>query len=1302
MKYLLAFLILITTLSTHAEVITDGTLGQHINLSGSDFQITPDLGQQHGGNLFHSFQNFNLNSSESAIFSGPNSVQNIISRVTGGNPSNIDGLIQSTIPNADMYFLNPYGIMFGANAKLDVQGSFHASTADYLRLGENGRFDARNPNDSLLTVAPIASFGFLNNPHGKIEVNGRGRLNESGTPRALLQVPDGKSLSLIGGEIHFSQGLDELPLEGLINYGTPEEIQAAQYRDQRFSQLYAPGGYINLVSIQRAGEIALTKNGIYSTATQGGNIQLEQQAYISSTGKSGGNVFIRAGKFTMDDSTIYARTLGIQDGGMVDIQADNIKLDNFSKIRGGTENTGDGTDIQLSASESIHISNDSPLNTYAGDLSNTNQQLGDAGHIRLQANNIEINRDYSLNGVFSTDTYGTGRGGDLSMIAENNLNIVDSYIQVATWGDNEQVGDSGNIYLRAKNLNVKQGTSLAIGSYGSGNAGQLKVEAQKIYLSGLSGNFSSILITTSNGQGNSGAIIIQADEILLEGGAYLDASNYGEGNSGNIDIQLTGDLIVRGASAANGWVTGIYSNVFVSENEQGGKAGNIHIQAQTVRLEKGGKINARSLVTDSTGSSQQASNITLDAQKVILSGVNPYGEMRDGFGSVISADRIQINADSVAILDGALIESGTDNNSQGGDIQIQATESITIQGDASQISLQDPLSSQQRYLSRANPKTYNQSTSGIYANSTSKAENSGDSGNITLSTPYLRLSQGGQVSTASQGGGKAGHITLNVSKLELRDNALIRSNSSLDNQFEFESQQVRDTQLLSLGTVVKTNNVDDGKAVYQINLGNTLVNLMPFTQVEDEAALAALPEQINMANNGDIVKVAGNGHRFIYVNYEYARKNWRLINETNRVVLPHHDASLNKGAYVNISHLPYTDGTLIHVEDIGNGKAADYVYVVTTYTDGPEVGLFKGEVFRIKYYQVKDTAALHTLSDSTDVFIGTQVDVAQAQDGNPARFVFDGTDWVNYGTVLEVADITAREALEIAKPGHIAHLPTGNSIYTGNEWINLGQTYRVNNLAERNALKVQHGDLVKVADTGNGRFDAFVYANGKWIQQIRGGNAGTITIRVSDEIHLSNNSEITTEAKAAGGGQIEIKGNGLFHIVNSKISSSVQENAGNGGNLTINPNFIVLENGKILAQADKGNGGKVNIDTTGIYNFSQGDLENFINAKSSGGGIDGEIEITSLDTDVSGQLFTLSTDMIDASDQIQTPCTSRIAENLNSFVIVLSEGTSNESEDLLPSRPYFSKLKPLTGINKGTVQKFASNTGCKLKRSINR
>jgi filamentous haemagglutinin family N-terminal domain len=131
--------------AAHAEVITDGSLGAKVELPGKDFQITPELGQQVGNNLFHSFQQFNLSESESATFSGADSVQNIIARVTGGSPSMIDGTLRSTIPNADLYFLNPYGVMFGQHAKLDLQGGFHVSTADYLRLQDGGRFEARTP-----------------------------------------------------------------------------------------------------------------------------------------------------------------------------------------------------------------------------------------------------------------------------------------------------------------------------------------------------------------------------------------------------------------------------------------------------------------------------------------------------------------------------------------------------------------------------------------------------------------------------------------------------------------------------------------------------------------------------------------------------------------------------------------------------------------------------------------------------------------------------------------------------------------------------------------------------------------------------------------------------------------------------------------------------------------------------------------------------------------------------------------------------------------------------------------------------
>ena len=157
---------------SQAEVVLDGTLGPPGALSGPNFFIEPKLGQQMGGNLFHSFARFNLNSSESATFTGPASIHNVISRVTGGQASTIDGLLRSQIPNADMYFLNPAGVMFGPNAQIDVPASLYISSADSLKLGDSGRFEASAPDNSLLTVAPPSAFGFLNSTPARITVEG--------------------------------------------------------------------------------------------------------------------------------------------------------------------------------------------------------------------------------------------------------------------------------------------------------------------------------------------------------------------------------------------------------------------------------------------------------------------------------------------------------------------------------------------------------------------------------------------------------------------------------------------------------------------------------------------------------------------------------------------------------------------------------------------------------------------------------------------------------------------------------------------------------------------------------------------------------------------------------------------------------------------------------------------------------------------------------------------------------------------------------------------------------------------------
>ena len=91
-------------LSLRAQIVTDNSLGKGVQtLSGPAFAIPDSLGAIHGQNLFHSFQTFNLNQGQSATFTGPSSIANVFSRVTGGTASTIDGTLRCTIPSANFF-----------------------------------------------------------------------------------------------------------------------------------------------------------------------------------------------------------------------------------------------------------------------------------------------------------------------------------------------------------------------------------------------------------------------------------------------------------------------------------------------------------------------------------------------------------------------------------------------------------------------------------------------------------------------------------------------------------------------------------------------------------------------------------------------------------------------------------------------------------------------------------------------------------------------------------------------------------------------------------------------------------------------------------------------------------------------------------------------------------------------------------------------------------------------------------------------------------------------------------------------
>ncbi|MDM8566142.1 filamentous hemagglutinin N-terminal domain-containing protein [Candidatus Halobeggiatoa sp. HSG11] len=629
MKYSPIFL-LMTTLSINAEIITDGTLGQNINLPGPDFQIEADLGQQHGSNLFHSFQDFNLNNTESATFSGPNSVQNILSRVTGGNPSNIDGLIRSTIPNADFYFLNPNGIMFGPNAKLDVQGSFHASTADYLRLGENGRFDARYPSDSLLTVAPITSFGFLSDTPATITLQD-----------SILSVDEGKTLSLIGGNLNLNGEL--LSISGSITTINREFT----------TQLVAPNGRINLASIASKGDVIPTESGLNVNAKTA-DLTIDQSK-ITTSSIGGGDVFIRAGQFKLMNGDITATTFGEQEGGTIDIRADNIILDgveNYSDISSNTLGAGYGGKINLYAKQ-LDLSNGATITTASA-------KTGHGGDIF-----IKLTDTFTFSGKFMFETkvssgifastIGTGHGGNIEIEANKLILTEGAQISSGTFGS----GKSGNVFIKVKNILTASGKDRA--NFMSG----IYASTQPLFIL----DHSLFAIDPSNNTGDAGSIKIEAGKINLSNGGKISTTSLGLGNAGFINVK-TNELIVTGKNFhkffGEYFHSGISSSSIVA-NEIGGQAGNIIVQANIINLTDEAKIGTVAANAGGGDIEINTANYTLLQGSKITTSV--YGGIGDGGNINIS------NPQFIVLNQGQIIAQA--DAGHGGNINLKSDHLIS-------------------------------------------------------------------------------------------------------------------------------------------------------------------------------------------------------------------------------------------------------------------------------------------------------------------------------------------------------------------------------------------------------------------------------------------------------------------------------------------------------------------------------------------------------------------------------------------------------------------------------------------------
>ncbi len=617
-------------------IVPDGSMGTQVNQNGNMHNITGGTRPGGGSNLFHSFGEFNVPTEDTANFLNDSGLptSNILSRVTGGNPSNILGTIQTEgFGKANLFLMNPAGMMFGQDSTLNVAGATHFTTADYLQLSDGVQFAALpSAQDSLLSVASIAAFGFLESNSGSLMVD-----------RSMLSVGEGEVLSLVGGDIEFSGG-----------------------------SLKSPDGHINLVSLTSLGEVLVDGGtNIQVNASQLGQIELTSGASLNVDGESGGTIVVRGGSLMVEGSQISANAAGSSSAVMaefsengIDIEVSkNVVLDNESKVSADVNGSRNGRYIRVMAGGNLEIRN-SVLRT-------ATFAVGNAGNLEVHADDVLFNMDRSGPGsdIFgiSSLTLGDGNSGNIQLQA-NNLQMLGGLLTTVT---DRATGQAGNI-----NVMIENDISVIGRTQGGGFIG-----ANALF-----------------GSGNAGDILIQANNFTMRGPANLQAvTAIGEGNAGNITVILRGtfdlretasidNFTFRGGAAGNIsifakdiFLTGVPNPVFPTgqtsigaSSTEGGPGGDINIVADDrLVVDKG------ILVTRTTGSGVGGNIIASAGNLTFTNGTSVTAESISVASDAGNAGNIDLKANGTIFIDDSTVTTQADN-AVGGNIKLDAGRLIQL------------------------------------------------------------------------------------------------------------------------------------------------------------------------------------------------------------------------------------------------------------------------------------------------------------------------------------------------------------------------------------------------------------------------------------------------------------------------------------------------------------------------------------------------------------------------------------------------------------------------------------------------
>ncbi|MFN5399792.1 MAG: filamentous hemagglutinin N-terminal domain-containing protein [Pseudanabaena sp.] len=769
-------------------IAPDNTLpvNTSVDFNSVDKTYTITGGTQAGANQFHSFQNFSVPTSNTAHFNNSAQTTNVIGRITGSNISDIDGLIKAN-GAANLYLINPNGFLFGKNAKLEIGGSFSASTATSLKFPDGSEFSATNPQ-----APPVLT---VNVPLGLQY----GVSNTGATITNQANLVTGQDLTL---------NADKLDLQGQLQAGRDLTLKAQdriQIRDTSISPFVAAAGRDLLVQGNQSVDIFALNNkrsGLFSGGNMllrspnsvigdahyyaVGNFKIEQLDGTLGNLESPDDPIIRsAGDVTFG---IYiGRSLHILAGGKVNIgtilitgtdttgntinptQTPNLADVTLSNgrtltINGSTNPTVDirsgmnPSDIGISGiigadffSCAFFGANCFYNNSLTGIvLPSTNQgatgngiTIGDIkvdspNGIILLTNNYKPNLALSNEDIVITgtgrfgyqgiDTFSsTGNSGSVFVDSRRSIELTRNIFTLST----AVSGVGGNVTLLSNN-DIRFGNNAQVNANAPFLGGQIDLKAN----GAISGQGISIVSRSraSTIAGNSGDINITAASLLLTNSSsnpsLIVTATSGTANAGNITLNISGNATFDGV--VNNSSTQVTSRVFQGAT---GKGGIIKVSAGELNLQNSAQI---APVTEGLGNSGDveifANAINIDGfRSSINNQVNPTANANGG--------KLTLNVGTLNVTNEGQISTLTLGNGNAGELRIIATGDVI----------------------------FDRSTASTAVN----VSGVGKGGDLFISARTLQLLNGAQVGAGVFGIGDGGKITIQSDTITLSGTGLI-------------------------------------------------------------------------------------------------------------------------------------------------------------------------------------------------------------------------------------------------------------------------------------------------------------------------------------------------------------------------------------------------------------------------------------------------------------------------------------------------------------------------------------------------